>query len=165
MNPAIAVFTRKSAQEIIDKEGSEAWVLNPENARRHPYLVCCRNAKRAEVHADEPHAAAFLVALIDELRPLAQNARGQQRYRITFSKYAHVLCPAAWKNWRNPVRYTSLEELGIDPNALEFSKVEDLFDPQSLPTRIRKLTMAEAKAGLAAMLGISPEAIEITIKG
>jgi hypothetical protein len=163
MNPTIAVFTRKSAQEIIEKEGSEAWVLNPQNARRHRYLVCCRNAKRAEVHADEPHAAAFLVATIDGLRPLARNARGQQRYRVGFNKYARVLCPGAWKNWRNPVRYTSLEELGIDPDALEFTKVQDL--PSEISSRPgRKLTIAEAKEGLAAMLGISPDAIEITIK-
>ncbi len=163
MNPAIAVFTRKSAQEIIDKEGSEAWVLNPDNARRHRYLVCCRNAKRADVHADEPHAAAFLVAVIDDLQPLARNARGQQRYRIRFIKYAHVLRLHAWKDWRNPVRYTSLEELGIDLDALEYKEVKDLFDLEPTPP-IRKLTIAEAKQGLAAMLDISPDAIEITIK-
>src|SRR3954468_23129914 len=128
MHPAIAVLTRKSAQEIIDKAGSEAWVLNPENAKHYRYLVCCRNGKHPDVNADEPHASAFLVALVDELWPVAKkNARGQQRYRVTFSKYARVLRTRAWKQWRNPVRYTSLEELGIDPDALEFAPVEDLF--------------------------------------
>ena len=164
MTPAIAVFTRKSAQEIIEKGGSDAWVPNPDNARRHRYLVCCRNAKRAEVHGDEPHAAGFLVAPIKDLSALARNARGQQRYRITFNKYARILCPRAWKNWRNPVRYTSLEELGIDPDALEFTMVEELSAPVTSSLSVRKLTIAEAKEGLAAMLGISPEAIEITIK-
>jgi hypothetical protein len=164
MHPAIAVLTRKSAAGIIAKEGSEAWVLSADKAQRYRYLVCCRNGKHAEADADEPHASAFLVALIEEFRPLAKNSRGQQRYRICFRTYARVLCSGTWKSWRNPVRYTSLEELGIRLDNLAFSTVEDLFDLSPPPQPIRKLTIAEAKEGLAAMFDISPDAIEITIK-
>ena len=164
MHPAIAVLTRKNAKDIIDKAGVETSVLNPENARRYKYLVCCRNGKYSDEDADEPHASAFLVALIDNFRALTTNARGQKRYRITFSKYARVLSPGAWKNWRNPVHYTSLEELGISVTNLKFSNEEGPFVPPSLSEPIRKLTIAEAKEGLAEMLGISPDAIEITIK-
>ena len=35
---------------------------------------------------------------------------------ITFSEYAEVSQPGAWKGLRNPVRYTSFEDLGIDPD-------------------------------------------------
>jgi hypothetical protein len=53
-----------------------------------------------------------------------------------------------------------------DADTLEFSAVKDLFDLPSPPSTkpIRKLTIPEAKEGLAAMLGISPDVIEITIK-
>ena len=164
MDTAIAVFTRKSAKEIIEAGGSEAWVLNRKNAERQRFLVCCRNAQSSEVHATEPHRAAFLVAVIRELEPLGENERGQERFRIAIGEFAPVLYPLVWKNWRNPIRYCSLEELGIDRDALQFEAADGLASRPSAPKQARKLTIAEAKAGLAASLGISADAIEIIIR-
>jgi hypothetical protein len=50
-----------------------------------------------------------------------------------------------------------LEELGIDLSELKFQKVS--------PTKSEALTIEQAKAGLAKQFGISPESIEIIIKG
>lgn len=172
MDTAIAVFTRKSAKEIIEAGGSGSWVLNPENAARQRYLVCCRNALGVEFEAEEPHKAAFLVGKIDELVPVGKTKWDQERYRISMSECARMLQPNAWRGWRNPVRYTSLEDLGIDVNALEFTGLEEALGlsstaqaPRPAQKDVRRLTIAEAKEGLAATLGISPDAIEIIIRG
>jgi hypothetical protein len=171
MDTAIAVLTRKGGHEIIESGGCGGWILNPEHARRQRYLVCCRKGHSAELDADEPHGAAFLVGLIGDLVPLGQTKWGQERYKIGITECARVLYPSIWRNWRNPVRYTSLEELGIDVDALQFTGLEEAFGataaapgPQPPRGNVRKLTVAEAKEGLAATLGISPDAIEIIIR-
>ncbi|CAN5912340.1 hypothetical protein BH23PLA1_BH23PLA1_42670 [soil metagenome] len=176
VNRAIAVLTRKSAKEIIEAGGSGSWVLNPENAKRQRYLVCCRNPHGAEFDAPEPARAAFLVGVIGELVPVGETAWGQHRYRIGITECCRVLVPDVWRNWRNPVRYTSLEELGIDVDTLEFTRLEEAVDAVPKPPRVQQerkrlgkptLTeaIAEAKEDLAAALGISPDAIEIIIRG
>lgn len=176
MDTAIAVLTRKSAREIIEARGSGSWVLNPENAKRQRYLVCCRNVQGAEFDAEEPHGAAFLVGLIGALVPVGKTKWDQERYRIGITECARVLIPHLWRNWRNPVRYISLEELGIDVNALEFTRLEEAMDAIPKPARAQlerktlgKPTLtqaiAEAKEDLATAVGISPDAIEIIIRG
>ena len=55
------------------------------------------------------------------------------------------------------MRYTSLEDLGIDLNSLKFEKISK---PESV-----SFTIAQAKAGLAKNYGISEDNIEIVIKG
>jgi hypothetical protein len=172
MDTAIAVLTRKSAREIIEAGGSGSWVLNPANAARQRYLVCCRNALSVEFDGEEPHKAAFLVGVIGELVPVGMTRWDQERYRISITECARVVQPGVWRNWRNPVRYTSLEDLGIDVDALEFTSLEEALAStatahgfQPAHKNVRKLTIAEAKEGLAAMLGISPDAIEIIIRG
>ena len=42
-----------------------------------------------------------------------------QRWIIEISEYAVVDYPETWGEWRNPVKYTTLEELGIDLKAAE----------------------------------------------
>jgi hypothetical protein len=77
-----------------------------------------------------------------------------------------------WKGYRNPVKYTSLEDSGIDPSSLKW---EPMPEPASLPPpaveaptpkgAVGMLTMVEAKKGLALTFNVPPEAIEITICG
>ena len=79
--------------------------------------------------------------------------------------------PEKWGEWRNPVKYTTLEELGIDPKKLEIQanagSARRFLEPPPPPDRSKTgaLTIAEAKAGLALQFGVPPEAIEILIKG
>lgn len=78
--------------------------------------------------------------------------------------------PEAWGEWRNPVKYITLEELGIDPKKLKFMPMPaptKVLTPPAPPERSKAgaLTIAEAKAGLALQFGVLPEAIEIHIKG
>jgi hypothetical protein len=45
------------------------------------------------------------------------------RWRVRIGDYAKIAIPHAWDGGRNPVRYTTLQELGIDPATLEFEPI------------------------------------------
>lgn len=171
---AIVVFTGRSTERMLSEGGSSAWALDPRHARRCEYVVCARNS-RAEFTRPGPedHGSAFLVARIKEIVP-AQEPKESGRFLIAFSEYAHTDIPNAWKGWRNPVRYTSLEEIGdngIDPSMLEWKPMPEASRP-ARPTEpaprgndAQPLTIAEAKRGLAEAFGVSVDAVEITIRG
>lgn len=167
---AIAVFTANSRNEILEIGGSASWVVAEKQARRREYLVCIRNAREVSFHDHEPHGTAFLVGRISGLKPHGVDRKGMQRWIIEISEYAEVNCAEAWGEWRNPVKYTTLEDLGIDPKKLKFKPMPTptkVLPPPAPPERSKTgaLTIAEAKAGLALQFGVPPEAIEILIKG
>jgi hypothetical protein len=167
---AIAVFTADSQDEILAVGGSGAWVVAQKQARRRQFLVCIRNAREVDFHDHEPHGTAFLVGRISGLEPHGIDKKGMQRFIIEIDEYAEADHPDAWGEWRNPVKYTTLEELGIDPKKLKFKPMPErtkIPPPPAPPVRTKTegLTIAEAKAGLALQFGVPPEAIEILIKG
>jgi hypothetical protein len=167
---AIAVFTADSRDEILEVGGSASWVVAEKQARRREYLVCIRNARDVDFHDHEPHGTAFLVGRISGLTPYGQDKKGMQRWIIEISEYAVVNYPEAWGEWRNPVKYTTLEELGIELKVLKFKPVPARtkhLPPPPMPDRSKTgaLTIAEAKAGLALQFGVSPESIDILIRG
>jgi hypothetical protein len=166
----IAVFTFKSLEHILRDGGSSSWVLDRKNARKCSYVVCMRNRHAYRPEGDEMHGSAFVVGKIADI-VTTRDPEAKGRWLIQLSEYAAVNVPEAWRGWRNPVRYTTLEELGIEPGTLEFCLV-----PEPSPVRSEgklegpsaftsPLTIEEAKSGLAATFGVSPEAIEITIRG
>jgi hypothetical protein len=167
---AIAVFTADSRDEIVAVGGSVSWVVAEKQARRREFLVCIRNARDVDFHDHEPHGTAFLVGRISGLKSHGVDRKGMPRWIIEISDYADIDYPEAWGAWRNPVKYTTLEELGIDPKKLKFKPMPTptkVLTPPPPPDRSKAgaLTIAEAKAGLALQFGIPPEAIEILIKG
>jgi hypothetical protein len=167
---AIAVFTANSRDDILEVGGSVSWVVAEKQARRREFLVCIRNARDVDFHDHEPHGTAFLVGRISGLEPHGHDKKGMQRWIIKISEYAVVDYPEAWGEWRNPVKYTTLEELGIDPKKLKFKPMPAPTKFLTAPpppdrSKTGALTIAEAKAGLALQFGVSPEAIEILIKG
>jgi hypothetical protein len=164
-HPAIAVFTGNSADEILATGGSASWVVNAKHARQRRYLVCTRNARAVGFADAEPHGAAFLIGVIKDVRHVGFDAKGLRRWAIDISEYAPLMVPNAWKEWRNPVKYTTLEELGVDLKGVELR-------PMPAPTRTegpivsaaRPLTIAQAKEGLSLQFGVPVEAIEIVIR-
>jgi hypothetical protein len=166
---AIAVFTADSRDEILEVGGSASWVVAENKARRHQYLVCIRNARNVAFPDHEPHGTAFLVGRISGFKAHGFDKKGMPRWIIKLSEYALIDHPEAWGEWRNPVKYTTLEELGIDPTKLKFKPMPAPTKAPpaapSAPSKPGALTMAEAKAGLAIQFGVAPEAIEIHIKG
>jgi hypothetical protein len=59
------------------------------------------------------------------------------------------------------VRYGALSELGIDEAELHFVPMPE---PEIVEEKVKPLTIREAKAGLAAMFGVTTSDIEITIR-
>ncbi len=170
---AIVVFTSKSIKTLLEEGGSSSWVLNRINARQQDFIVCTRNAYSEWTEGDEPHGSAFLVGRISEVVP-SEDPEVPGRSLVKFSEYARVSFPNVWQGWRNPVRYTSMEELGIDSTTLRFepmSQAPEKAQPvQEKPAakdehKDGRLTIAEAKKGLSKTFGVSPDAIEIIIRG
>lgn len=157
------MFTRKSADAILDQGGSGHWILNRRKARACQYVVCVRNAKSADVGAHEPHGSAFLIGEIRDINRADVDSRGNHRSLIAFIKHARVNLPNVWQEWRNPVRYTTMEDLGID--VLSLSMHSHRVTLTTAKAKTPSLTIFQAKQGLAATFGVDPEAIEIIIRG
>ncbi len=172
---ATIVFTAKSFERILREGGTSSWRLDRNHARRCPYAVCTRNAHAGWVEGPEAHHSAFLIGRISDVVRCPQTP---ERYLIQFSEFARVDIADIWQGDRNPVRYGTLEDLGIDPEKLTWEKmpavpavipymsteIED--DEAELPPGpVRGLSMAEAKQGLALTFNVPPSSIEITIRG
>jgi hypothetical protein len=160
---AIAVFTGKTLETLLAQGGSGPWVGAEERVKQQQYLVCVRKAKRGT----DDHGAAFLIGKIAEVQKHGFDRRGQQRWFFQISDFATLTHPGKW-DWRNPVRYSTVEDLGIELKKLKFKPAPPatVSPPmvESAPS-VKPLTIAEAKAGLAAKFGVSPDAIDIHIKG
>ena len=69
------------------------------------------------------------------------------------------------------MRYTSLNELGISLDGIEFQPMPETViasTPQAMHpggSSAPMLTIAEAKKALATTFGVKPENVEITIRG
>jgi hypothetical protein len=166
----IVVFTAKSVETLLEEGGTSSWRLDRNHARQCAFAVCTRNAYADWVEGPEKHHSAFLIG---KVKDVATTPKYQGRYLIQFSHYARVNIPDVWQGDRNPVKYSTMEELGIDPSTLKW---EPMPETSNAPEKIREaashksngvqpLTMREAKQGLALTFGVEPEAIEITIRG
>ncbi|MGN2635626.1 hypothetical protein ACTD5D_05395 [Nocardia takedensis] len=161
----VVVFTGKSFEKIVREGGSQAWKLDRSRAKRCEWLVCTQNARNYEDYADgaAPHGSAFLIGRIARITP-ATDPGGEDRWMIEVSEYARLDRSNVWGGDRNPVRYTSLGALGIDPKGVKFQKMERSATGATA-TAATGLTIAQAKAGLAATYGVSIDSIEIVIRG
>ncbi|MDB9493382.1 hypothetical protein PN441_13225 [Spirulina major CS-329] len=108
----LLTFTIHDEQYIKANQYDDAWVLSAERASNCKYLVCC--------HSQEPQkGTAFCVGLVSQIQ--AKNpGDGKTRYAICISAYAPIDLPDVWDGGQNPVRYVSLQDLGIDPASLTF---------------------------------------------
>jgi hypothetical protein len=162
-HPAIAVFTSKSLETLLAHGGSGPWVGAEQRVQQQEYLVCVRKEKPGTAS----HGAAFLVGKISAVRKHGFDRRGQQRWFFEISEFAIPKHQGRWE-WRNPVRYTTLEELEIELKKLKFQPAPPATLSLPMPqagSDVKPLTIAEAKAGLAGKFGVSPDAIDIHIKG
>ena len=149
METAILTFTANSLDEIVSKGGDWQWKLNADRARTQQYLVCSSSV-------GINRGRGFLVGKIESVNPVPED---EKRFIIGISEWAKINIPDLWNGYRNPVRYTSLQELGINLSDLKFEKISKVTASQS-----HSLTIAAAKAGLAKHYEVSPDNIEITIK-
>jgi hypothetical protein len=169
---AVVVFTARSPERLVRERGSQAWVLNPARVKRCEWLVCTQNRHNPDYDfsdATEPHGSGFLLGKISGVRPSTEDDQGR-RWIIEISEFTRINYPKLWDHGRNPVRYSSLEELGIDIEGIQFQAILQseknnvkVGGPQPA-TPPSSLTILEAKNALAATFGVKPEAVEITIR-
>jgi hypothetical protein len=176
----IAVFTSRSPHKMMEEGGSQSWVLDPVRVRLIPFLVCVQNKndpRRKFSDDSEAHGSVFMVARISDVVPAPEDPK---RWQICFDRYWTIQNPTnVWKGQRNPVKYTTLEAMGIDLRSLgEFHSVDDHLKMVGLSANIKTqqpslsanesappISIANAKLGLAAFYGVPPDAIEILIRG
>jgi hypothetical protein len=116
----MAIFTAKSVDSIPKTHGTQSWVLDRLHAKRCRYAVLCRNAHTDWGDGKERHGTAFRV---DRIEDVVRSTDTPGRWLVTCDEYALIDQPGAWKGWRNPIRYTAPEELGIDLSELSFKPV------------------------------------------
>lgn len=171
----IAVFTARSPERIVREGGSQAWVLNAARAKNCTWLVCTQNRHNPDHEfsdATEPHGAAFLLGKISAIRK-SREPGDEKRWMIAISEFARIRVADGWDHGRNPVRYTSLAQLGIDPKKAKFEPMPTgvVVQPPAGSITVSgappagTLTITEAKKALAATFGVKPDAVEITIRG
>jgi hypothetical protein len=164
---AIVVFTSETVETVLNQGGTGGWVLSPKTAGTCKYVVCCRNPAWNNRKEGIAHRAAFLIGLIAGLqkKPGSENDRGQPRFLIEISEYATLERADVWKKeTRNPLSYKNLKELGIDLRGLKFKPIP-VPAAKSGGAGGAPMTIADAKKALAATFGVSPEDVEITIRG
>lgn len=150
MNQAIQTFTQNSFDDIVSHGGDYSWPVDQNRAKNYKFLVCS-----SSVGANR--GSGFLIGKISGVEFHIVDEKKKNRYIIHISEVAVIDIPDLWPGNRNPVRYTSLEDLGINLSDLKFEKVS--------AKRSHSLTIAQAKAGLAEHYGVSQDNIEIIIKG
>src|SRR5437879_5253748 len=122
-NKAVVVFTRKSVETILRDGGTRSWRLKPDHTRQYPFVVCTRNASDTD-----SHRSAFLVGKIKDVLEVPEKPG---RFLIQISGYARVNIADAWaKGDRNPVKYSTLEDLNIDPSTLKFKAMATTESPR-----------------------------------
>jgi hypothetical protein len=164
----IVVLTSETVEHILSHGGTGDWVLSPKKAATCKYVICCRKVAWNNKKEGIAHRSAFLIGLIAGLRkqPDSENARNQPRFLIELSEYATFERPEVWKEGRNPVSYKTLRALGIDLRGLKFKPMPvPAASAKSGGTGSAPMTIADAKKALAASFGVSPEDVEITIRG
>ncbi|WP_353226753.1 hypothetical protein [Novosphingobium sp.] len=173
--PEVALFfTAKSVERILADGGTSSWRLDRKHARKCAFAICTRNAYAEWVEGPEAHHSAFLIGKVRDVVPTNDpDSDMKNRYLVQFSEYALVAIPEVWKGDRNPVRYADMDELGIEladlvwqPMPAVLTDISERYEvPKHIIDVVQPLTMNDAKKGLALMFGVSPEAIEITIRG
>jgi hypothetical protein len=169
VDQAIVVFTSDSLGTILRQGGSGDWVVSAKKADSCKYIVCCRKPNWSNLKEGIPGRAAFLIGRVAGLveRAGSENDRDQMRYLIQMTDYAELEKPGVWKeNVRNPVAYATLEELQIDLRGVKFKPIPKVaVETARGASETKQMTIADAKNGLALTFGVSPEDIEIIIRG
>lgn len=161
----VLILTGKSMQKILDQNGVQAFVLNVSRTRGCTWVVCAQNEHTSTqpwAGGDRPHGEGFFIGRVSGVVPSDEPDVPDpgNRSKVTFSEYAHIEVPHLWGGERNPVRYTSIESLGIDPEALEwvpFVADEPTSEP-SVPEVLER-----AKVDIAAAMGVAAAKLDIEV--
>ncbi len=140
---AIVTFTARPIDEILEQRGSGDWRLDAARARYFNYLVCTQNRSNPSVRTPTaPHRAAFLIGRVSEV---VESPERPDRWLIKISAYIECNLPNIWGkhgNLRYPVWYTTLEQLGIDLDALPpFTPLPSPYAPAASAAGMNEIAM------------------------
>jgi hypothetical protein len=163
------VLTSKSLETMISEGGSGNWKAKRDSVYRSRYIVAVRNRHSNWSEGIEEHGTAFLIGRIDGVK---KSPEDEDRLVVTFGQYAILNKPNVWpEGHRNPVAYTKLEDLGIDPESLEWkefpakSEISNLADARVETGHEPPATVIEkAKRMIATSLSIPLSAVTISIQ-
>lgn len=165
----VNLFTGSTVESMIKRGGSGDWYLAPARATSCVYAVCYWNSNGSNL-LEKPHGMpsaegqihgnAFFVGKIANVEP-SPIPEYKGRYVLRFSHYARLREHGmpSWGGYTNPVRYGSLSDLGLSTDDLQWAEMPEA----NFQVPVRPLSIEEAKAGLAASLGISASNIRIQI--
>ena len=138
---AIILFTSESIEEIIKQRGTEHWRIDKNKASKRNFVVLCRKTNKNEISNKEPHGSAFCVARLEKIEFFCE----PHRKKLFLNEYTSCCVLDVWQNlaenstledlsinqttkkkWlQYPVKYSTLEECGINPKVLR--KLKPLF--------------------------------------
>jgi len=162
MKDAVMVFTSKSLETMRLEGGTGNWAAKEERLKHSKWVIATRNQKSNWAQGEEPHGSAFLIGRVNGVKPAPAPEEG--RFVIGFDRYAELNIANAWTNNRNPVAYTSLDALGIDPEKLEWKPFE--IQNEAFPSETSnkpRIVIDQARSMIARALSIDPEAVKITV--
>lgn len=162
----IKVLTRDSLEKMVRQGGSGYWVGDQKRLERMKYVICVRNGE-----AENPaglnvgHGEAFLIGKVDGVEP----AGGPRRMLIRISKFKRINVAGAWDGSQNPVRYMGLSDAinqfgPLDDDATWEDFPAPAVEPSTTKWSPGRLTIKQAKAGLALGYDVDESSIEITIR-
>jgi hypothetical protein len=162
MKDVLMVFTSKSLATMRQEGGSGNWAANKDRLRHAKWIVATRNEKSNWSQGAEAHGSAFMVGRVSGIKPAP--APEQNRFVVSFDKYADLDIPNAWTGSRNPVTYTDLATVGVNPDALDWKD----FDPRhssdsAVSPNKPSLVIDRARSMIAEAFSISPDAVKITV--
>ena len=162
MTDVVMVFTSKSLETMKQEGGSGNWAANKGRIKHAKWIVATRNQKSSWTQGTEEHGSAFLIGRVSGIKQAP--APESTRFVIMFDRYAELNLLDAWTGDRNPVAYTDLETLGIDPDKLDwkdFGGSTESVDDASANTPAAVLD--HARMLVANAFSVSPDAVKITV--
>lgn len=163
---SVIVYTGRDLRRMRDEGGCGHWTASAIRVEAAEYIVCVRNRREQWASMDYEHGTAFLVGKISRTKPSLHAAR----IIIGFEQFAIIHITHAWQllaeGQRFPVAYLETDELfkrlKIDPKQLKWEPLS----PQSTTPEIKTFQEAikQAKQNIADIFGVTPEAVEITIR-
>jgi hypothetical protein len=100
--------------------------------------------------------------MVGKVKDVVPSTDNDGRWLILFSEYALCDWPDEWRG-RNPVAYWTTDDFGEGQTS--FDRLEFKPMPAAHVAITAGLSIDEAKAGLARTFRVSPEKIEIVIRG
>ena len=161
MTDVVMVFTSKSLETMKHEGGSGNWAANKDRIKHARWIVATRNQKSGWTQGEEGHGHAFLIGRVSGIKqaPAPENSR----YVILFDRYAELNVPEAWTGDRNPVAYTDLTTLGINPDELEWKDFAPAIARGEGAASTPAAVIDQARMLVANAFSVSPDAVKITV--